>query len=412
MSLMGSINDFLTGGSNKNAQSDLAQALAAIQAVQTPTAQQLNLTPLAQYENTGNLTPAQMQAALAGNNALANENLSAVPMSTMQQALSQEAGIANANGMTPQEQAAIAQAEQSANEATAGQRGAIAQQFAGEGVPQSLISAALQNQTAGQTAQQDYQDALQAQGQAANEGLTALSNEGNLASTMYGQQAGQANTVAAAQNALNQFNAANTQQANVQNLANQQSANTYNTENAQTLANQNVQGQQQVQEQNQVQAPQEAASLALEKAAAQAGVGEQQANQQTAVGQQNAGLVGSAIGATGSALSGGPIVLGKAHGGEIEPRIPAIPFLQGGNVPGRAVVPGNSPRNDIIPAKLSPGEVVLPRTVAQNPGPQGTNIKRFLQEKVPNVAAKMSPHSSDLASLLRAMSELRQQGVA
>ena len=416
MSLISDLVNSITGGSNQNAQGDLSQALANVEAVQTPTAQQLQLSPLAQYTSTGELNPALATAAQAGPNALATEDLSQVPISAMQQALTQEQGIANAQGMTPQEQAAIAEAEESANEAVGGQRGAIAQNFAGQGIPQSLIAAALENGTVGQNAEQEYQNALQAQGQAATQGITALQNAGNLGSTMYGQETGQANTVAAAQNSLNQFNAANTQQTNLANQANTQAANTYNTQNAQTLANQNVSGQQQVQEQNQVEAPQEAAGLALEKSGQEVGVGESQANQQTAAGQQAAGLAGGLLGGavtTGTGLANAAATnnlataIAASEGGEIEPKIPAIPFLRGGFVPGQARVAGNSPQNDVIPAKLSPGEVVLPRTVAQNPGAQGSNIARFLQAKVPNVAAKMAPHPSDVASLMRAMQELR-----
>ena len=54
---------------------------------------------------------------------------------------------------------------------------------------------------------------------------------------------------------------------------------------------------------------------------------------------------------------GGP---GRAFGGPIN-------FVGGGGVPGRATVPGNSPQNDTVPAQLSPGEVVLPRTIAHDP---------------------------------------------
>jgi hypothetical protein len=399
-----SLLDTLTGGSNENAQNDLSQALAAIQAVQTPDAQQLQLSQLAQYGNTGDLVPAQMAAAQAGPNALNSEDLSGVPMAAMQQALGYDQSIASANGMTPQEQAAIAQAEQSVNENTAGQRGAIAQSFAGEGVPQSLISAALQNGTAGQEAQQAYTDALQAQGSAANNALTANQDAASTASTMYGQQASQANTVASAQNALNQFNAANTQQANAANQATQQAANTYNTTNAQTLANQNVQGQQTVQEQNQVEAPQEAASLALQKAGDEAQVGENQANQQTAVGQQNAGLFGSILGAGATVASG---AIAASDGAEIpEQTVPATNFKAGGIVPGQARVAGDSPKNDTVPARLSPGEVVLPRSVTQHP----SQLAKFLANKAPSMASKMAPasaHPSDVASVLRALSALR-----
>lgn len=41
-------------------------------------------------------------------------------------------------------------------------------------------------------------------------------------------------------------------------------------------------------------------------------------------------------------------------------------FLEGGKVEGIAPVPGDSPKNDIVPAKLSPDEVVASRTEAEN----------------------------------------------
>lgn len=39
-------------------------------------------------------------------------------------------------------------------------------------------------------------------------------------------------------------------------------------------------------------------------------------------------------------------------------------YRQGGKVPGKSVVKGDDPKNDIVPARLSPGEVVLPRSIA------------------------------------------------
>ncbi len=41
---------------------------------------------------------------------------------------------------------------------------------------------------------------------------------------------------------------------------------------------------------------------------------------------------------------------------------PIQDFLNGGKVTGTAPVEGDSPKNDIVPARLSPGEVVVPRT--------------------------------------------------
>ena len=55
---------------------------------------------------------------------------------------------------------------------------------------------------------------------------------------------------------------------------------------------------------------------------------------------------------------------------------PFIAFAKGGIVPGRAMTSGDSSKNDIIPALLSPGEMVIPRSIMQ--GGAGSIIK-FLE---------------------------------
>ena len=45
-------------------------------------------------------------------------------------------------------------------------------------------------------------------------------------------------------------------------------------------------------------------------------------------------------------------------------------FSDGGMVPGRAPIPGDSAQNDTVPAALSPGEMVMPRSVTQDPNKQ------------------------------------------
>lgn len=58
-----------------------------------------------------------------------------------------------------------------------------------------------------------------------------------------------------------------------------------------------------------------------------------------------------------------PTEVSAARGGKIHD------FRTGGGVPGKAKVKGDSLKNDIIPAKLSPGEVVIPRSVMQSRDP-------------------------------------------
>lgn len=119
--------------------------------------------------------------------------------------------------------------------------------------------------------------------------------------------------------------------------------------------------------------------------------GNQQNNVLNAIGQQNSANVsaqnaaneankgrgfGKALGSIGGAITGiGGLF---AHGGEVPkpsgsgPRSSlgkALAMQQGGQVPGTAKVKGDSLKNDTVPAMLSPGEVVVPRTVVEK-GPE------------------------------------------
>lgn len=59
-------------------------------------------------------------------------------------------------------------------------------------------------------------------------------------------------------------------------------------------------------------------------------------------------------------LTGGNMMAQKAHGGAIHN------FKPGGKVPGQAKVSGDSAKNDTVPAMVSPGEIVIPRSVAMS----------------------------------------------
>lgn len=47
--------------------------------------------------------------------------------------------------------------------------------------------------------------------------------------------------------------------------------------------------------------------------------------------------------------------------------VPFLKFAEGGMVPGRPFVMGDSERNDVVPALLSPGEAVIPRSLMKDP---------------------------------------------
>lgn len=408
--------DIVTGGKSGDATAAQKAALAQLMAVQAPTAEQLTLPELQQYAVAMNMSPAQMQAFLQQNNALADQNIDQTGTDAQKAALSQLADVANAGPEgTATQRAQVEQINQDAARNLAGQRGAIDQQAQARGVAPGLLQAALSQQNAGQGAQDAHMAALNAQGNNYQQALQALASQGNLGSSLQGQQNAQANTIGQAQNAMQQFNAANQQNASAANAGYQQQANSQNTQNANQAGAANT-GLSNQRTQYNAQVPETVFNNQLNKAQAIAGQYGNIANTATQQGQQNAGIFSGLLGAGATAL-GGPSAgmaagsnggygmappgyantqqyapqgpgqsLNYAHGGMTHgPQCMCgggMCMKSGGQVPGRAQVPGDSEKNDTVHANLSPGEVVIPRSMVQS-------------------------HPEDIAALLQAMKHLR-----
>lgn len=101
--------------------------------------------------------------------------------------------------------------------------------------------------------------------------------------------------------------------------------------------------------------------------------------------QRTGQMVGGLLGGVGAGLT-------KLNQGGTVPRVEAktteasrrdmgfgkvILKNDGGMVPGQAPVAGDHPKNDIVPAALSPGELIIPRTVVQA-GPEA--IMKFVNQ--------------------------------
>lgn len=394
-----SLLDILTGGKSSEASDAERQALAAISQVQTPSAQALTLPELQKYAVSQNMTPAQMQAFLQANNAYAAENTDQTGTSAQKAALGQLADIANQGAKgNATEQAQQSQIQQDMGRTLAGQRGAIEQQAEARGVAPGLLQAALSSQNAGMDLQNANQAALAAQSGNYQTALNAMAQGGNLGQGLQGQQNTQANTVAGAQNAMQQFNAANQQNAGAANAGFQQAANQYNTGMANQVGQQNT-GLANERTRYNAQVPETVFNNQMQKATGVAGANQNIASNATNQGNQELGIYGGLLGA-GATAFGGPAAgaaargfgngpppgvntsqyapPGYAHGGVTGD----CDMKSGGQVPGHANVPGDSPQNDTVHAKLSPGEVVLPRSMTQS-------------------------HPEDIAALLQAMKHLR-----
>jgi hypothetical protein len=250
------------------------------------------------------------------------------------------------DGLSARDQADLAQLEGQVNRQNAGRTGAIQQSMAARGMGGSGLELVAQMQA--------NQDATERQALASLE-KAAMAQEGRRGATaQLGAQAGQMSARdfqqqaqrAAAQDAVNRFN-----------VANQVNTQMYNHQGRQGTANQNVAQNNQFQ-QNVMGAKQGGAQMRYNKGVEANNARAIQGQQRSA---QNAGI-GTAIGTVGGAFFGGPA--GAMAGGAMGGALGGM-FYEGGQVPGQAQVPGDHPANDTVPALVSPGEVILPRTVAE-----------------------------------------------
>ena len=415
-----SLLDFLTGGESNAAQNALNNARQVFGNVQVPTAAQLTLPQLQQYVIAGVMTPAQAQAALIQSNAYNGIQVDPAALESQMKSLEQLGTVASQGGITPQMKAQLAEALNQVATQEHGANAAIEDQFAQRGIPTSLMAEANMRSEAANDANTANLTATQAAGQAEQNAINAMMNEGSLGGNIENELYGQAANKAAAQNAINQWNAGNRTNVSEANAARTQQANAYNTENAQNMANENTGLSNQRTEYN-AQIPETIFNNQIQKASGEAGAyqniasnAEKQANQNLDIAK---GIVSAAspfmnFGST----SGGSTGTGVVNGMNVPTYAPTaaemgygagIPFDVGGKVPGHAAVDGDSPKNDKVHAMLSPGEIVVPRSIAPHP----EAVKRFVTHLIKNKPIK-PVHPHDVATVLDALTARRNYAAA
>jgi len=399
---------FLSGGKSDKASEAMQRAADILAAVKEPTVGDLTLPELQKYVQAGLLTPAQAQAVLNKQNAYDTTAVPGEGRNAQIAALNQLQDIASSKGMDATAQAQTQQTLNALNTNMQGQRGAILDSFAQRGVPLSLASEAMQNQVLGQDAQAANANALQANADAQMRALQALQGSANVGANVQSQDWNQANTKAAAQNAINQWNSQVANAANEANAARQQQANAYNTGVKQDVSNQNV-GNLNYRTQYNAQLPQQVFSNAMQKAGGVSGAYQGIANLANQQGQQQYGMFKDIANAVSAFIpSGGAAKAqgGGAPAGNVGPSVSydqvmgsgKVNYAKGGIVPGKPRVDGDSPANDTVPVRLSPGELVVPRSI----------VKDFVGHLPKKHGAA---HPDDVKSVLKALSELRDKEI-
>lgn len=344
---------------------------------------------LQQYKQAGLLSPEMEQNITAQVPAAIGQDSQAV--SAQRQALQQMQQRA-AGGLSAGDRAALTQSGLAAQGDVTSRLASIQQKQQEQGLSDSGSKLAMQLQAAqgganteaagaNQIAQQAQQAAIQATGQAAG-----------LGSQLEGQNfnEGMANQNAA--NQMQRFNIQNQLGVQRQNTQAANQAQAGNLANAQQLSNANVSGANQEQA-AQLQRQMQQYNANVNTANIKAGGANNMSNylgnqaQQTRAAAQaiGTGLGGGAGAAAGAAMGGsggsggrssgaGDMAGGDAAASGAEDAMfawkggqaPEHNFKSGGHVPGQANVSGDHPANDTVKAMLSPGEIVIPRTLAKS----------------------------------------------
>ena len=434
---MAGLADIFSGGENSAAADVVQKQLDQLNALQTPNAASLTLPQLQQFVQAGIMTPEEAQAYIVQNNAYDTVTADNTGLDTELASIGKLQDIINSGGNDAEEQANVQGILNTLGTTEAGNNAAIVADNARRGVGNSGLTMAARLASNQNDATNANTNALSEAAAAEARNVAATEAAGTLGGQVQGQEYTAGANKASAANAIAQFNAQQQQDISKVNATAGNAAKAANLANAQDVSNKNTVSAQ-TQEESIPAAQQQAYQDALQKASAAMTGADSLANIEQNTGQQNAGILGglvSTAGTLGAAeLTGNPYAAlatqlasqnnpntnvstnsnsgtpMAATGGEIMPggiKRPMMNMKAGGPVPGRPMVPGDSPQNDTQLAKLSPGEIVLPRSVTQ-PRPDPSKVMQFLQS-LPKPQQKTSVHPRAVLDTMRALN-LHHQG--
>jgi hypothetical protein len=431
---MGIANIF-SGGEDANAEETLQRQLNSINALPTPSAQSLTLPQLREFVSAGVLTPEQAQTYLVNSNAYDATTSDNAGMDAELSTIGELQNIVNSGGADAETQATIQSILNTLGTTEHGNNEAILRDAAARGVSNAGTTMAARLASNQNDATNANANALNTAAAEEARNLAALTAKGTLGGQVQGQQYGAAANKASAANAIEQFNAQQKQQEANINTSTVNAAKAANLSNAQDISNKNT-GLVDEQERSIPAAQQQAFNDALSKAGVANTAASNLSSTQQTTGEQNAGITGGLIGTAGnlatayatgnpyaalaSALAqnnsgipnanvnttGNSGVQTGSTGGEVTPSgiKPPLNMTSGGPVPGRPMVPGDSPKNDTQLAALSPKEIVLPVSVSE-PAMRGdpSKVMDFLRS-LQRPQEKSSIHPKAVLDTLRGLS--------
>lgn len=394
---------------------------------------------LEKFQAAGQLTPEMEQAINVAHSKVADMTPETTGRTAQVQALQQLQQLGK-TGLGAQDRAALSQIRNQVQSDMEGKRQQILQNMQARGMGGSGAELIAQLQGAQGGANSEAQQGLDVGAQAQTRALQAITQGANLGGNIQSADTSLATTKAQAADELNRFNVQNQMAQQQRNVQAQNQVQQMNLANQQAIGNANVsQANQETERANEAQRQNWLDQITRAKTISGGYQGlsneyNNRANQEMANSQNMwtgiGGLVGqgvSALGSIGGGASSGNAISnvnqnspgafsagggGTSNGGYYsDPSAGSyyqgglvgedgkvvhpdqmrhydeggyvggevINYQHGGIVPGKAIVPGNSLRNDIVPAMVSPGEVILPREVMRHPNAP-EEAKRFIHK--------------------------------
>lgn len=343
-------------------------ALDEIARIQTPDVNSMKIK-LDELIQQGVITPEEAQAALVDTNAYEGINVDPGMRAAQMEALQGLQDVYQQGGLTAMDRSKIQQIQDEQSQFEKGQREAIMDNSRRRGVSGSGMEIAAQLMAQQEGANRAGRAGLDVAAMAQQRALEAMMQSGQLGGQIEDRSYGQQAQKAAAANEIAKFNASNMQQVNLTNTAARNSAQETNLREKQRVADSNTTARNlnrardadliQQNYQNQM-------DKAKAVAGAYSGQGAAADNRQA----QNMSFYGGLTSLGGS-------LYGAAEDRKLKRDIysqnkPAgqVSYMADGGrvekVPGQAEVMGDDVENDKVPAMLSPGELVVPRTQADD----------------------------------------------
>jgi hypothetical protein len=338
--------------------------------LRTPDINEMELQ-LEELISQGTLSPEEAQTIMLEQSSMNNITLDPKLKQAQMDALSQLQEIGSSGGLNAQSRARLAQIENQENAANRGNREALMNRFAAQGMGGSGLEMAsqLQNQqdSASRRSSRDLEIAALAEKQA----LDAIMQGGQLGGQMRGQDFSEQSQIAQANDAISRFNAQNSQQQINQNVNARNAAQEANLMNKQNLANQNVGLRNQAQQNNKGLIQQNFQNE-MAKRGGQAGIAQNNAQAQGANSAAKANAFNQTVGTgltIGGYMAGGPAGGMAARQGtnalmpQNDEQYNQTQWRNSGGL-----IHGENTNMDTQPAMLTPGEMVIkkedvPRTL-------------------------------------------------